>query len=59
MDKKLILLFIGLAIGLFGGIIIGMIIQQMVIKAFMVEFGESLRDLYIPVFNETFTEERR
>jgi len=36
------MLIIGLAVGLLGGIILGMIIQQMIFTASAVEVGESL-----------------
>ena len=54
--KNLVFVLIIIAIALFGGIYIGMVIQQMIFIAGMVEFGESLEGTSIEVnidLNET------
>lgn len=54
--KKLVFVLIIVAIALFVGIYMGMIIQQMIFIAGMVEFGESLEGTSIEVnvdLNET------
>lgn len=55
MDKPNYI-WIGIAIGLLGGILLGMQIQQMMFMAIAVEFGESLEGVNLEVnvdLNET------
>lgn len=72
-NKNLVLIFIVLAVGVIGGIILGMSIQQMIFIAGAVEFAEGLEGTSIEInidlnetqlvegftnfFNETLTEE--
>ena len=64
IDERTKYMLIGVAIGILGGILLGMVLQQMILTAQMVEFGESLEgttfnievDLNETVLVDRFTE---
>ncbi len=61
MNRELSILILGIAIGCLGGILLGMVIQQMIFKISVVEIARGLEGVNIEInvdFNETLIVDR-
>lgn len=61
MDKEIRYLWLGVSIGILGGIILGIILQQMMLEHELVSFGESLEGVSLEInvdLNETLIVEK-